>query len=43
MFLLRLFGITLIIAIVIFAAFLYRGATKIEKMILEENKETGDD
>ncbi len=43
MFLMRVLGLLLIFIVVVFAFFLFKGATKIEKMILGENEEAGDE
>lgn len=43
MFLMRIIGSLLIVVIVVFAVVLFKGATKIEKMILAENEQKGDE
>jgi len=43
MFLMKIIGFLLMVAIVIFAVILFKGATKIEKMILAENEQKGDE
>jgi len=42
MFIMRVIGCVLIVTIVVFAIILYRGATNIEKMIIDEEKQAGD-
>ena len=43
MYLMKIIGLLLIVLSVIAAVFLVNGATKIEKMILAENKQKGDE